>query len=92
MGDEFHVGKKWYVVCQSTGQYKGVSWSKKIKHYVVMGQMYGKQTFLGHFKDQVEAAKNYDWHAKRCWDNCYLNFPDYDYSSFVPKRQIMVNL
>ncbi len=74
------------------GKYKGVSWSKSINSYVVMAYMYGKQTFLGHFDNEEEAAHNYDWHAKKKWGDCYLNFPDFDYSNFVPKRIIEITL
>ncbi len=53
-----------------------------------MGHMYGRQTFLGGFDNEIEAAKNYDYHAKKKWDKCYLNFPNFDYDNFIPKRHI----
>ena len=67
------------------GKYKGVSWSKQAKKYTATGYMYGKQCGLGYFDDEIEAAKNYDWHVLKMWQNCYLNFPEYDYANFVPK-------
>jgi group I intron endonuclease len=40
----------------------------------------------GIFSDLVEAAEHYDYYAiKHLGFNCYLNFPDKDYSNFQPK-------
>jgi group I intron endonuclease len=48
-----------------------------------------KEHYLGRFKDPIEAAKNYDYHAISLFGkDCYLNFPNYDYSNFIPIRKI----
>lgn len=46
---------------------------------------------LGRFDTEEEAARNYDFYAKKIHGkNCFLNFPDYDYTNFVPKRIIEI--
>ncbi len=66
-------------------EFKGVykhrdAWQSKIK-------LNGKDVNLGRFSTQVEAAHNYDFHSiKFCGKERYLNFPDFDYTLFSPKK------
>jgi hypothetical protein len=36
---------------------------------------------------------NYDYHAINLFgiENCFVNFPNNDYSNFVPKKKIKIN-
>lgn len=55
---------------------------------------YNRKTFhLGYFKDEIEAAHNFDYHVIKVFgkENCYINFPYFDYDNFVPKRAIDYN-
>jgi len=45
----------------------------------------GKELYLGSFDNPIDAAKNFDYHSLRLFDDCYLNFPHYDYLTFEPK-------
>jgi hypothetical protein len=56
----------------TTSQYKGVCWHKQIKRWVA----YIQEDFLGSFKDEVEAAKEYDRVARqRFGEFAKTNFP-----------------
>jgi hypothetical protein len=49
----------------------------------------GKRYYLGRFDDEVEAAHNYDYYVWSLYGGeAALNFPDFDYSQFRPKRRI----
>lgn len=71
--------------------YQGVSRSKDGRFSARIAKD-GKSHWLGLFgADEGEvAARNYDYHAITLYGhgNCFLNFPDFDYSGFTPKRQI----
>jgi hypothetical protein len=70
--------------------YKGVyrhreKWQAKIN---IFGR---KNVNLGRFSTQEEAALNYDFYVIKIYGkDFYLNFPDKDYSSFVPKMDIFL--
>ncbi len=67
--------------------FKGVychreKWQAKIK-------INGKNINLGRFTTQEEAAENYDFYVIKIYGlNAYINFPQKDYSNFVPKLDI----
>lgn len=92
-----HMGKKLSVEHRRTlrmksprvGQFKGVSYNKRMGKYKAAYNSEG-EVFLGWFSDSAEAAANYDYHVLRAYGRgeCYLNFPDRDYSNFIPKRQL----
>lgn len=48
-----------------TSKYKGVSWDKKNKRWLVQIQFNNKNLNLGRFQDEVEAAKHYDEMARK---------------------------
>lgn len=55
--------------------YKGVTFSKAIGKFCAGIQIDGRQTHLGVFLDQEQAALAYDRAAYAAWgDKCYLNF------------------
>jgi len=57
-------------------QYRGVTWSKRKKRWLVMIRFDGKRKFLGYFKDEIQAAKTYDMAAKIYHrEFAALNFP-----------------
>jgi len=45
---------------QTTGKYKGVSWSKNANKWRSTITVSGKSKHLGYFKEDIEAAKAYD--------------------------------
>ena len=64
--------RKW----RSSSKYKGVSWDKKEKRWIVSIRCHGKIDFLGRFKNETEAARAYDNAAKKLHGEfAYLNFP-----------------
>jgi len=73
--------------CSSNSGYKGVSRHQKGSDKWIV--MVDGRKYAGLFDCVEEAALNYDYHMKRKYgDNCYLNFPDYDFDGFVPKKEI----
>jgi hypothetical protein len=48
-----------------SSKYRGVSWDKRGKYWVVYVQSKGKQNRLGKFDNETEAAKAYDEAAKK---------------------------
>ncbi len=70
----------------SVSQYKGVS--KLGKRWRAQISSNGKYYNLGTFDSEREAAENYDFFALRCHaEFARLNFPDKDYSNFIPKKK-----
>ena len=67
--------------------FKGVyqhrnAWQSKLK----IGD---KSVNLGRFLTQEEAAHNYDYHVLKTYGSkCHLNFPDFNYDGFKPKKII----
>lgn len=60
-----------------TSKYKGVCWCKKRNRWRANIRINDKQTYIGQFKDEIEAAKAYDKMAKLHFGEfAYLNFPD----------------
>lgn len=70
--------------------YKGLSYVTKKDSWEVRikPNKSTKAIFLGSFKEEIEAAKNYDYHAIKHYGvgNCSLNFPNQDYSLFTPRK------
>jgi group I intron endonuclease len=71
-------------------KYKGVSYDNARKKYIARLSIPGNGYIaIGRFESKEEDAHNYDFYALKInGTNCFLNFPDYDYSDFVPKRII----
>lgn len=71
-------------------KYKGLSYvpKKNLWEVRIMAQKGQRAIYLGSFKDEKEAAMNYDYHAIRFYGrgNCFLNFPEKDYTNFEPKK------
>ncbi len=60
----------------ASSRYKGVSWEKRRKNWRVVIQFNNKTYHLGHFKNEIEAAKAYDERAKELHGEfACLNFP-----------------
>jgi len=58
-----------------SSRYKGVHWDKKSNKWAAAITDKGKYKFLGHFDDEVEAAKAYDKKASELFGEfAYLNF------------------
>jgi hypothetical protein len=61
----------------ASSKYKGVTFAKREKKWVVYIKKEGKQSFIGYFDDEIEAAKAYDAAAAKLYGEfAYLNFPD----------------
>jgi len=60
-----------------SSKYKGVAWNKSKKKWQARIGIYGKRKHIGHFKDEIQAAKAYDKAAKKYHGEfASLNFPD----------------
>ena len=49
----------------SSSKYKGVTWQKATKKWMVRIDIHGEQKLVGFFKDEILAAKAYDKAAKK---------------------------
>ena len=59
-----------------SSKYKGVTWHKMGKKWVAAIQLNRKQYHLGHFSNEIDAARAYDEKAKELHGEfAYLNFP-----------------
>jgi hypothetical protein len=57
--------------------YKGVSWDKKSRKWKARIGCDSKTIYLGHFENEIDAAKAYDWAAKKYHGEfASLNFPE----------------
>jgi hypothetical protein len=71
----------------NTSGYKGVHWLKAIQRYQTRIKYCRKLRYLGVFDCIREAARNYDVFALLLFGEfAVLNFPDANYTDFVPKR------
>jgi hypothetical protein len=67
--------QKTYALC--TSRFKGVSWDKKQAVWRVQGRLNGKQTIIGCFDNELDAAMAYDEWAKKAFGQfAALNFPE----------------
>jgi group I intron endonuclease len=73
----------------SKNGYKGVK-KRKGKTWQSRISFNHKNINLGSFHDEIEAAMNYDYYAINLFgiENCFVNFPNNDYSDFIPKKKI----
>jgi len=68
-----HQNRRW---TYGSSRYKGVWWNKKMKKWVAGITLKRKYIFIGHFADEVAAAKAYDRKAAELFGEfAYLNFP-----------------
>jgi group I intron endonuclease len=72
------------------GAYKGVSHNKKTNKLKAALKNNDKELFLGWFDNAILAAENYDYYAIKVYgkEKCYINFPEKDYTNYVPKRKV----
>jgi len=67
--------RKTSALCSS--RFKGVSWDKKQNVWRVQGRLNGKQTIIGYFDNELDAAKAYDaWAVAAFGQFAALNFPE----------------
>ena len=60
-----------------SSKYKGVSWNKQNKKWTASIRLNGKHKNLGHFYNEIFAAKVYDEKARELFEEfACLNFPD----------------
>ena len=61
----------------SSSKYKGVAWNKRFKKWQVYICVFKKQTYLGSYSNEEEAARVYDRAAKELHEEfACLNFPE----------------
>ncbi len=61
----------------SSSRYKGVSWNARKEEWIAQIQINKKVAYLGHFADEIEAARAYDRAAKEHFGEfARLNFPN----------------
>lgn len=81
------------LICSS--KYKNVSYSKrdiKWRAYIVQNN---KQTHVGYFENEIDAAEHADYYAIKLFGEfACLNFPDKNYSNFMDKikRRLKPNI
>ena len=46
-------------------KYKGIHWKKRNRKWQAMITVQSKRIYLGHFRDEIDAAKAYDWAAQK---------------------------
>ena len=62
---------------ECTSRFKGVSWIKREQKWRARIKIEGKETYLGRFLDEVDAAHAYDDAAREHFGaHAWLNFPD----------------
>ncbi len=73
-------------IVEKTSKLVGVT---KIKDDIFLCgiKIMGKRIYLGNFCSEEEAGKNYDFYCLK-YQGKQPNFPEYDYSSFVPKKVV----
>lgn len=61
---------------KTSSNFKGVSWHKHKNKWIAMCAVNGKNTFIGYFSNEIEAAKAYDLKAKELHGEfAKTNFP-----------------
>lgn len=67
--------------------YRGLWLDRRDQKWQVSISKNSAKYSLGFFADPVEAAQNYDFYALLLYGSqASLNFPNFDYSTFTPKR------
>ncbi len=60
-----------------TSKYKGVTWDKNRRQWIVLIRYEGRSILVGRFDDEIEAAKAYDRKAFELFGEfAWLNFPE----------------
>lgn len=68
---------EWIKNKKKSSQYKGVTWHKSSKKWIVFIHVSGKQKYLGVFASEIDAAQAYDAAAlEYLQEKATLNFPD----------------
>ena len=58
-------------------KYKGIHWKKRNRKWQAMITVESKRIYLGHFRDEIDAAKAYDRAARKYHGEfASLNFPE----------------
>ena len=68
--------KKRKNAASKTSRFRGVSWSKQNKKWMVYINIVGKKKYIGHFADEIEAAHVYDAYAIANGIDTPRNFPN----------------
>lgn len=88
----FSPKPKGFINKKSLSGYRGVQYNKSKwgKRWKVRIKYDGVNYALGSFDDKEIAARNYDYHAIKFYgiNNCLLNFPNYNYSKFIPLKNL----
>lgn len=71
--------------------YKGICYNKLARKFNASIMCHGFKFNLGNFNNEKDAAQNYDYYAIKLFNNCYLNFPNFDYSNFIPQKIINID-
>jgi hypothetical protein len=61
---------------KSTSRYKGVSWCRRSRKWIVQTSIGKRKKFLGYFASEVAAARAYDRYVKRVDPLAYTNFQE----------------
>jgi len=83
-GVEFSIpGRRTRPRAKDSSQFRGVSWNKSMKKWTARITVRGQQMYLGHFDDEVAAARRYDEAAiSHLGKNAKVNFEKESHAAF----------